>query len=127
MGIQECFNQNDYHTYAKMEKLLVLAASRKPYSQTLQEVVELYGSDFSVAELGTHLELLNHVEIEHTGKELTFQDIHNYFKQQSSGHLAAMAQVVHLKKCVLLMPSTNAVSERSASALRRLKSYLHIQ
>ena len=36
-----------------------------------------------------------------------------------------MSQVVFLVKLVLLMPATNAVSERSASAMHRIKTYLH--
>ena len=35
-----------------------------------------------------------------------------------------MSEVMKLIKLILMMPATNAVSERSASALRRVKTYL---
>ena len=123
VAIGDHFDQNDYSMYAKLE-LLLLAASQKDYSQILREVVDFYGSDFNASELETHLELLSHMEIKFTGNELTFRDVHAHFSSLSSAQLALMPQVVLLVKFVLLMPATNVVSERSASAMRRIKTYL---
>ena len=36
-----------------------------------------------------------------------------------------MSEVMKLIKLILIMPSTDAVNERSTSALRRVKTYLH--
>ena len=38
--------------------------------------------------------------------------------------LCLVSQVTFLVKLILLMPATNAVSERSASAMRHVKTYL---
>jgi len=41
-----------------------------------------------------------------------------------SAHLSLLSQVSSLVKLIALMPATNAVSERRASALRHVKTYL---
>jgi len=38
---------------------------------------------------------------------------------------SGMSEVMTLIKLILIMPATNAISEKSASALRRVKTYLH--
>jgi hypothetical protein len=45
-------------------------------------------------------------------------------KSLSKPQQVLMSEVVKLTKLVVVMPATNATSERSFSALRRLKSYL---
>jgi len=51
-------------------------------------------------------------------------DIIEYFKSRSSAKLTLFSEIGTLLKLLLVMPATNAVSERSFSALRRIKSYL---
>ena len=51
------------------------------------------------------------------------RDVHAHFTSLSSAQLA-LSQVVLLVKLVLLMSATNSVSERSASTMRRIKTYL---
>ncbi len=79
---------------------------------------------FKKSELETHLELLGQMKIERAGESLTFSDICNHLRSLSPSQLAFVSQVALLVKLVLLMPATNAVSERSASAMRRIKTYL---
>ena len=52
-------------------------------------------------------------------------DLKIYFSSLSSGQTNLMSQVSRIMQLVLVMPATNATSERSFSALRRVKSYLH--
>ena len=42
----------------------------------------------------------------------------------TTAHKALYSQVIILVKLILIMPATNAVSERSFSALRRIKIFL---
>lgn len=42
----------------------------------------------------------------------------------SVGEKVLMDQVIKLVRLILVMPSTNAISERSFSAMRRIKTYL---
>ena len=51
-------------------------------------------------------------------------DIIEYFKSRSPAELVLFSEIGILLKLLLVMPATNAVSERSFSALRRIKSYL---
>ena len=51
-------------------------------------------------------------------------DLRNYFSSLSSSQAALLDQVTKLMQLILVMPATNASSERSFSALRRVKSYL---
>ena len=54
----------------------------------------------------------------------TFHDIKDYLVSLSPAARTLMSEVCTVLKLVLVMPATNAVSERSASALRRIKMYL---
>ena len=51
-------------------------------------------------------------------------DIVAFFKALTKAECALMSQVETLLKLVLVMPATNAESERSFSAMRRVKNYL---
>ena len=55
---------------------------------------------------------------------LTIFDVKDHFLSFSSGQMLLLPQVKRLIQLVLVMPATNATSERSFSALRRVKSYL---
>ena len=59
-----------------------------------------------------------------SGRHLQFCDIHKCFQSLPPAQLSLLSQVSLLVKLIALMPATNAVSERSASALRRVKTYL---
>ena len=47
-----------------------------------------------------------------------------YFLSLSPGQDSLLSQVRHLLQLILVMPATNATSERSFDAFRRLKNYL---
>ena len=51
-------------------------------------------------------------------------DLVEYFPNLSQGQAALIDQVCNLMRLILVMPATNATSERSFSALMRVKSYL---
>lgn len=59
-----------------------------------------------------------------SNKENGLFDIIEYFKSRSPAELTLFSEIGTLLKLLLVMPATNAVSERSFSALRRIKSYL---
>ena len=50
--------------------------------------------------------------------------IHQHFKSLPESQIRYLNQVVLVVKLILLMPSTNAVSEKSASDVCRIKTYL---
>lgn len=115
--IENRFQQKDYKTYSTLEQLIIKAATKKDCLQELNEVVSFYASDFSKSELQTQLELLGQMKIAVSGRHLQFCDIHKCFQSLPPGQLSLLSQVSLLVKLITLMPVTNAVSERSASAL----------
>ena len=56
--------------------------------------------------------------------EVTIPAITQQLSQLSTAEQSAFSQVWILMKLLLVMPATNATSERSFSALRRVKNYL---
>ena len=117
------FQERDYSVYANME-LLTKACSNIDYSPELQEVTDLSHKDFNKSELESHLQLLSCMEIDIQGDYITFSDIHRHFQSLPKSQSMLLSQVARLVKFVLLVPATNAVSERSASVMRRIKMYL---
>ena len=93
----------------------------------LNEVCSFYKDDFDRDLLCTQLQTFHvHYRKEHVGdvSTTTIFDLKKYFSSLSSGQTDLMSQVSRLMQLVLVMPATNATSERSFSALRRVKSYL---
>ena len=82
-------------------------------------------SDFNKSELETHFQLMSCMDIQYSGELLTFRDICKHFQCLPNSQALRLSQVSRVVKCVLLMPATNFVSEMSASALRRINTYLH--
>ena len=56
--------------------------------------------------------------------KVTILDIQEYFCCLSDGQRSLLGEVTRIVQLVLVMPATNATSERSFSALRRVKTYL---
>ena len=56
--------------------------------------------------------------------DVSFADIVNHVKKISKSQLSSLSKVVKLVRLILVMPATNAVSERTFSALHRVKTYL---
>ena len=57
-------------------------------------------------------------------KNTSIKDILKYLRNISSGQKALLSEICVIAKLILVMPATNAISERSFSALRRVKTYL---
>ena len=85
----------------------------------------VYGNDLEKFNLKIQLDL-RATPFKHSGNSSpTTHDIKDYLVSLSPAARILMSEVcTACVKLVLVMPATNAVSERSASALRRIKSYL---
>ena len=87
----------------------------------MKEVVTFYGTDFShIDRLETQLTLL-HTNINSPTDLLS---VFSYLKTLSSAEKTFYTEVIKVAKLILVMPATNATSESSFSALRRLKTWL---
>ncbi len=55
---------------------------------------------------------------------VTIFDVRDYLQQLTSSERTFLNEVVIVSKLLLVMPATNASSERSFSAMKRVKNYL---
>ena len=119
-AIKDCFDQPGYRVYRCLESLL-LKATKEDFSEELKQVVSIYGSEHNLQMqfkmLGTSIQSEKKVKV-------NIFDVRDYLQQLTSAERALLNEVVIIMKLILVMPATNVSSERSFSALRRVKSYL---
>lgn len=117
------FDQPGYKIYKQLEDLLLNAVQKKDFEECLATVTSFYQSDFNPAQLQLHLNILaSNFPDKHAS--ISVMDIKEYVQTMSPAERELIAQVSTLLQLFLVMPSTNAVSERSFSALRRVKTCL---
>ena len=122
--ISQRFNQPGFKTYKILQDLLLKAAGNGSYNDELKAVIEFYQDDFNEASLKAQLELFR-TGYKEAKKGLPDPcEVIEYMKTLSPAMQTGLSEVVKLLTLILVMPATNAVSERSASALRRVKTYL---
>ena len=111
--------------YKNLETLLVSAANGKDFEQTLKIVTDFYGSDFTPSLLKAQLEILaTHFQSATAPVNVAFIDIKAYFQGLSVPASTLFSEVITVMQLILVLPATNTTSERSFSAMRRVKSYL---
>lgn len=121
--IESRFEQRGFQMLKKLETLLTTVDSSLR-SELLKEVVEFYHSDFGNENLvQTQLTLLHANSTEESSLE-DLQSVITYLETLTSVQKEFYSEVIKIVKLILVMPATNAVSERSFSALRRLKTWL---
>lgn len=121
-AITDRFDQRDYRIYAKSEQLLLKASNGDDFTDELEVVSQFYGADFEPDTLKMQLTTLQFNVPKDSSSSLS--DIVSYLRSLSHVQKDLIGQVMKLAKLILVMPATNATSERSFSALRRVKTYL---
>ena len=121
--IKDRFNQEGYQTYRYLEQLLLNAASGQDYEEQIKFVTDFYASDFQEFQLRIHLQLLQQT-FSSQNDTVNLQDVVQFYQSLSPAARNDMSQVWRLVALIMVMPATNAVSERCASALKRVKTYL---
>ena len=123
-----CFDQEGYRVYCNLEDLLIKASLRENFDQQFLFVCEFYKDDIIPDDLRSQLVIFGHSFQSIPDKEKptapTIFDIKEYFAKLSTVQRDLLMQVGLLLKQILVMPATNATSERSFSALHRVKTYL---
>ena len=87
------------------------------YEAELEFVVDFYGQDFNKNALKVQLETL-HTTFSRKGIEPTLTNVCDFFRELSNPMRCMFSEVVTLVKLIMVMPATNATSERTFSALR---------
>ena len=103
-----CYKNNPLHSIPSLEKTFVSTG----FSNWKD----------AIAKLPTQLEVFSH-NFKCEG-EVVLSDVLKFFRNCIPGQLELMSEVCKLVKLLLVMPATNAESERSFSAIRRIKTYL---
>ena len=120
-SIERRFEQPGYVMYQNLESLLVAAATGQVYGEYLKKVTDVYGDDFEQPYLSAQLESFG---VAFDRKSASLDDCLSFLRGLSSGESSFFSQVCTLTRLIMVMPSTNAASEGSFSAMRRLKTYL---
>ena len=123
-AIRDRFDQPGYSTYQNLEELMVKACKGETYNVQLDYVCNFYKGDLSRAQLEAQLPLLRQLCDTEGINEITIHDVVRILGSLSSAERVAFSSVWTAMKLLLVMPATNASSERSFSALRRIKTYL---
>ena len=132
--LKDRFEQPGYQAYSNLEQILIKACQGKELVEELDFICNFYKEDLQKDLLRVQLQTLD-VDFKSKFEErygtsmseascITIFDIKEYFQSLSSAQKDLLDQVCKVAKLVLVMPATNATSERSFSALRRVKSYL---
>ena len=121
--IQDRFRQPAYQLYLNLEQLLLNAVRKENYSSEFDFVTKFYESDLNVHALEMQL-LIFATNFTMVGKNTSIKDILQYLRNIYSAQRALLFEICVIVKLILVMPATNAISERSFSALRRVKTYL---
>ena len=113
------FEQTDRSTFRVVQSLLLKQLQDEGIDAELEDVTRMY-SDLDRDGLKTQLAILsagNEVQVESVSELIRFL-------QESDSDMKFLPQAQYLAKLLLVMPATNAVSERNFSALKRVKTYL---
>ena len=124
--IRSRFEQEGYKTYSKLQKLLLTACNNQIVDEdTLTFVCNFYGDDLRKNDLRAQLEIITTTLKGTTSQpEWTLPKVVTYMQGLGRGAREHLASICTLLKLILVMPATNAVSERSFSAMKRVKNYL---
>ena len=106
--------------YKNLEQLVTKAVTQNSFDYELKYVAELCGDDVDKNNLAIQLNILATDYPQVRTPPGIFAIIH-YFKSLSPAKKHVKDQVCTVLKLILIMPATNATSERSFS---RLKTYL---
>ena len=117
------FDQPDYQIYANLEKTLLNGAMNKDIDETLVLLREHYENDFDFPQLKIQLESLSS-SFKDGSSDLNLMDIVRHLQNLSHAQHLLLSQVFKLAQYCLVMPASNATSERAFSAMRRIKTYL---
>ena len=122
--IESRFNQEGYQIYRNLQDLLLKAVRKESYEDCFKIITSFYTDYLDPPQLRLHLETLSANFNTGTGSSVTIFDTKDYVLALSAYERPLISEVVTILNLILVLPSTNAMNERSFSALRRIKNYL---
>ena len=124
--IERRFDQSDFKIYVHLQELIVKAIKGEGWDEEVKVVTDFFGLDFDETSLKVQLELLPEIakSLGYNNRSFSISDVISLFQALDSATKTLISEVVKVARLLLVMPATNAVSERSFSALKRVKTYL---
>ena len=123
--IKSRFEQKDYvNCYAKVESTLLLAAKGEPFDEHILAICSFYGDDLDQHNQHTQLTILGTLFDGLNKDSIDIPFVINRLRELTQPQKNLFSEIIVLVKLLLLASATNAISERSCSALRRIKTYL---
>ena len=121
-----CFAMSEEGLSATLASAVELIKG-KPRENELNEVCITYGDSIDKYRLNAQLSLLQPTveALEFDVKEFSMFDLIKFFQKLGYSRKIALSEVIKVAKVLLVIPATNAiVSERSFSAMKRVKTFL---
>ena len=116
-SIAERFEQPGYLLYQHLQELLIKAIKKEDFTSELEFVCTFYGSDLNPANLEMQLKMLSK---NISDDRIDIFDVKKYFQSALPAVRSLFNEVVLILKLILVLPATNAASERSFSAMKRI-------
>ena len=125
-AIQDRFDQKDFKVYKSIQDLLLKSIKKEDFDDEFNVVVEIYRDDVNDYLLKTQLSLFPQVasNLNFDVEKINISDIIALFRCLTPAKQQFLSEVVTLGKILIVAPATNTISERSFSALKRVKGYL---
>ena len=126
MSIRSRFDQKGFKTFSNVEQLLFKTCKGQNYEEELDFVCNFFTNDFNKIELAAELLTLRTLYDTEVAADVkpSVNSIKTALLALSTMQRKLLGAVVRLFQLLVTLPATNATSERSFSALRRIKSYL---
>ena len=121
--IEDRFNQEGFKMLCNVEQLILKACAGDDITQ-LACIVCTFFKDFNKNDLLVQLSMCHQLYKSYTTDPPSIETIKASLLSLSESQRSLIDEVCKLLQLLIVMPATNASSERSFSALRRVKSYL---
>ena len=119
-AIEDRFNQQDFKNYAALQELILYVIKGEKYEEHLEIIKTVYGDDLNYILLDTQLELLPET-FENGVSDV--EELLGAYRNLDKAKRTLLSEVMKVVKLIIVLPATNAVSERSFSALKLFKVY----
>ena len=123
-GTEKRFQQKDFLTYRNIQDIFLNAINGKDSSQQLKVVCGAFKNDLNPTNLQVQLKQFANLFQDKPNCliDTLLQVLSTFGKNKSQKIL--LPDVVKLARLFLVMPATNASSERAFSGMKRIKTYL---
>ena len=122
-GIKERFHQADFEIYKHIQNIFINAVNQKCCEDSLSILKEMYERNFHWDNITVQLrQFAAFSDTIYISVTKLFESLVNFGKNKSQNML--LPEVTRLVQLFLALPATNATSERSFSAMKRIKTYL---